>query len=450
MTTTKWLLSAASVCLAAGAAQAGEWRVSRAITGEAEGTAVVAVPLDAHVYSNSLPDLADVRVLDKDGREVPRVIQAEREYKFGELSTPRAAALKSLEQLPDGGLAVVCEIERTNAVSLTRLTLRTPLRDYEQTVTVLVPEAEGAWRRIAGPEPLFDYSRFADVKKTTVALPALTNRLFKLVIGQADDTVFSAYTSLEEESAGKAAGRQLKRYSVEKRPFRIDAVTFLDTEKVAFEGEKRERVPARGVAAAEDTARKETVLTIPAGRCPLRGLALDPEQQNFERQVTVEVPAPGGWRTASRGRVARSRLPGAAPSESLEVTFGEVQPGRLRVRISNNDNPPLSFGEGGVTLLRQAYAAAFIAEKGQRYRLAYGNPEVAAAPVYEQGVTAYLHGGHQAAAWRLAPAPEGAVVYGPGVRVRQFLSERGMLLLSVGVMAALGLLILRAARHAGK
>jgi len=159
---------------------------------------------------------------------------------------------------------------------------------------------------------------------------------------------------------------------------------------------------------------------------------------------------PGGWQSVAEGRVRRSRLPGQAPHESLEIVFGEVRAEGLRVQIRNDDNPPLAFGAEGVTLLRQVYRAVFIAEKGERYRLVYGNPLVAAAPVYEQGVTAYLGGGQQAAAWRLAPAPEGDVAYGAGVRARQFLARRGMLLLSVLVMAVLGTLILRAVRHVEK
>ncbi len=445
MRTTSVLLS---FCLAAGMACAGAWHVTRPLSGAAvEEATVVAVPLDEHVFANSLPDLADVRVLDAQNREVPRVIQAERDYTFEPRHTPREARIKSIEQLPEGGLAVVCEVERTNAVSLTRLTVRTPLRNYEQTVTVYTPGAAGAWLRAKGAEPLFDYSRFADVKKETVDLPALTNRLFKLVIGQADDQVFSSFTALEEDNVGGVTARQFKRYSVERRPFRIDAVIFRDTERVAVAKEKRARVAARGVAVTADAGSKLTVLTVKTGRYPVAGLAFDPEQQNFERQVTVECPAPGGWRTVAAGVLSRSRLPGVPPRDNLEVGFGEIRAEHVRVRIRNDDNPPLTFREGGVTLLRQAYGVVFIAEKGQGYRLAYGNPEVKAPPVYEQGVTAYLRGGQQAAVWPLASAPDGDVAYGPGVRVRQFLARHGMILLSVLVMAALGLLILRAARH---
>ena len=437
--------------LALHAARAGEWLVTREIVGETSETAVAAVTLDAHVFANSQPEWADVRVLDGAGREVPRVILPERDYTFEQRHTPRAAALKSLEQLPEGGLAVVCEIERTNAVSLTQVTVRTPLRNYEQTVTVCVPAADGTWLPVKRAEPLFDYSRFADVKKETVEFPALTNRLFKLIIGQADDKVFSSYTSLTEETeGGQTVQRLFKRYSVEKRPFRIDAVTFRDTERVATSKEKRERMAAANVKVAEDAARKTTLVSFDTGLRPVVGVALDPEQKNFERRVIVERPVPGGWQSVAEGRVTRSRLPGQAPHESLEIVFGEVRAEGLRVQIRNDDNPPLTFGAEGVTLLRQVYRAVFIAEKGERYRLVYGNPLVAAAPVYEQGVTAYLGGGQQAAAWRLAPAPEGEVAYGAGLRARQFLARRGMLLLSVLVMAVLGTLILRAVRHVEK
>ena len=436
---------------AAAAAGAGEWRVTRDIAGQTETTAVVSVTLDAHVFENSQPQLADVRVLDCAGREVPHVILPERDYVFEQRYTPRGATLKSLEQLPEGGLAVVCEIGRTNAVSLSQATLQTPLRNYEQTVTVYIQDGKGGWQPVKGAEPLFDYSRFADVKKETVDLPLLTNRLFRLVIGQADDTSFSAYTSVAEESdGGQKVQRQFRRYHVERRPFRIDSVTFRDTERVAVAKQKQERVAVLNPEVKEETDRKTTTLTFPAGRYPVVGVALVPEQQNFERKVTVDCPGSGGWRVLANGVLSRSRLPGMTPSDHFEVGFNETRTEQLRVQIRNDDNPPLTFGKGGVTLVRQVYSAVFIAEKGERYRFVYGNPEVQAPPVYEQGVVAYLNRGQKTLTWKMSPAPEGAVTYGATVCVRQFLVKHGMLLLSVLVMAALGLLILRAVRHVEK
>ena len=438
------------VC-AAVAVGAGEWRVARDIAGQTETTAVVSVTLDAHVFENSQPQLADVRVLDRAGREVPHVILPERDYVFEQRYTPRGATLKSLEQLPEGGLAVVCEIGRTNAVSLSQVTLHTPLRNYEQTVTVYIQDGKGGWQPVKGAEPLFDYSRFADVKKETVDLPLLTNRLFRLVIGQADDKAFSSYTSVTEESdGGQKVQRQFRRYHVERRPFRIDAVTFRDTEQVAVAKPKQERVAVLNPEVKEEADRKTTTLTFPAGRYPVVGVTLVPGQQNFERKVTVECPGAGGWRVLATGVLSRSHLPGMTPSDHVEVGFNEVRNERLRVQIRNDDNPPLTFGKNGVTLVRQVYRAAFIAEKGERYRFVYGNPEVQAPPVYEQGVMAYLNRGQKTLMWKLSPAPSGAVTYGVTVRVRQFLVKHGMLLLSAVVMAALGLLILRAVRHVEK
>ena len=448
MRTAVLLVMAAS----AYAAPAGEWRVVRAIDGAAgEAAAVAAVALDGHVFANSQEAFADVRVLDAAGREVPRVIAPRRTYAFEERGVYRPAQIKSLEQLPDGGLAVVCELPGTNAVALTALAIDSPLRNYEQTVAVYAPDDAQGWRLLKGPEPLFDYSRFADVRKTSMTVPTQTGRLFRLVIGQADDKVYSAYSELTEEAGGGQPQRRSKRYSVESRPFRIDAVRFLESVRVAVE---KTSVcawsSALGATVSEDRERRETVVVVPTGLIPVRGLALAPEQQNFERRVTVERPVPGGWQAFGGGVVRRSRLPGLPPHEALELVFGEVRAERLRARIQNDDNPPLQFPEGGVKVLRPAYDAVFIAEKGQPYRLAYGNPDVAESPVYEQGVTDYLRRGQSAVAWRLGPAPEGAVTYGAGVRLRRLLAAHGIQVLCVVVVAALALLILRAARHANR
>lgn len=424
-------------------------RVTRAIQGEAAATAVVAVPLDDPVFAHTQPQWADLRVTEVGGRDIPRAVEPERAYRFEERHVERTAVLNSVEQLPDGGLAVVCELEGTNALALTRLTVRTPLRDYEQSVTVAVQGAGGAWVPLRAAEPLFDYSRYADVKKESVALPDLTNRLFKLVIARADDTVFSTYASMtEERDAAETRQRTFKRYSVEQRPFRIDAVLFRDTRRVAVAGAPRtERLPVPAFTVEEQRERKQTVLTVEAAQWPLTGLALRPEQQNFDRRVTVSCEVPGGWRELAAGRLTRVRLPDTAPVEQCEITLPETRAARLRVVIENHDNPPLTFAAGSVGALRQAYRALFIAEPGTRYALVYGAPEPVAAPVYEQSVLNYLRGGRQAEVWPLAAAPDGSLRVGIAVHARRFLARHGLLLVSLAVMAALALLILRAVRR---
>ena len=378
--------------------------------------------------------------------------QEGRAGKFESRHVQREAKLKNLEQLPDGGLAVTCEIERTNAVSLTQITIHTQLRNYEQTLTVSVPTPDNTWQPVREAEPLFDYSRYANVKKETVDLPALTNRVFRLVIGQADDKVFSAYTSLVEEQTGaESARRAFKRYTVESRPFRIDSVTFRDTEQVAVaDAPRTERVAAPAPTVAEDKPRKRTVLTVATGNRPLTGIAFNPGQQNFARSVELERAAPEGWRVFASGTLTRSRLPGVPPVDQLEVHFPETRAGQIRVQVQDDDNPPLTFGNDSVTLVRLVYRVLFIAEQGERYRLAYGNPDATTAPVYEKNVLAYLNSGQAATAWALATAPEGAVTYGALVQARRFFAKHGMLLVSLVVMATLGVLIFRAMRHMEK
>jgi hypothetical protein len=447
----RMLFCAGGCCCAAalGLAAADGARVTRAIQGEAAATAVVAVPLDEHVFAHTQPQWADLRVTEVGGRDIPRAVEPERVYRFEESHAERKAVLKDIEQLPDGGLAVVCELEGTNALTLTRLTVRTPLRDYEQSVTVSIQGADGTWTPLRAAEPLFDYSRYADVKKESIVLPNLTNRLFKLEIARADDTVFSNYASLtEEHDASEARQRTFRRYDVEQRPFRIDAVLFRDTRQVAVEGALRiERPAVPSFTIEEQRDRKQTVILIETAHWPLTGLALLPEQQNFDRNITVACEAPGGWRLLAAGRLTRVRLPDTAPVERCEIALPETRAARMRVVIANHDNPPLTFAPDSVRALRQAYRALFIAEPGMRYALAYGAPEAVEVPVYEQSVLSYLRTGRGAEVWPLAAAPEGGLHVGIAVRVRRFLVRHGLPLVSLAVMAVLLLLVLRAVRR---
>ena len=447
---TLWL--AISICLTAMNLAAGEWHVTREIIGEADATTVAAVTLDDHVFANSQPAWADVRVIDGSGQEVPYGILPEQAYGFEDRHIWHKARLKNLEQLPDGGLAVICEIEHADVISLTQVTVHTSLRDYEQTLTVFVQGPDDGWMPVLEAEPLFDYSRYANVRKESAELPSLTNRIFKLVIGKADDKVFSNYISLNEEYSGtETTPRVLQRYSVQNRPFRIDSVSFRDTEQVAVaDSPQTKRVVVPELTTTEDRAHKRTTLTMATGQRPLTGLVFDPDQQNFARNAEIEYFEQGDWRVFARGRLMRSRLPGMPPVDQLEIKFPEKRAEQLRVQVYDDDNPPLTFGQNGVTLVHLAYRVMFIAEKDERYQLKYGNPEITSAPVYENNVLAYLNSGQKATAWTLTAAIEGAVAYGTTVQTKRFFIDHGMLLISLVVMGTLGMLIVRAVRHVDK
>lgn len=103
--------------------------------------------------------------------------------------------------------------------------------------------------------------------------------------------------------------------------------------------------------------------------------------------------------------IASARLD--AQGTTLKSAFGKSGRNTCECRSATTTIRRSPFAKAALpALVRQAYKAVFIAEKGQRYRLAYGTPEVKSAPVYEQGVTAYLRRGQKAEEWRLAPAPK--------------------------------------------
>jgi uncharacterized membrane protein len=433
-----------------GAALAARGETVRTVEG-AHGDEVVFVWLDDAACGGIAQDWTDLRVRDGRGSEVPFVVMAETGVKTNTTLVSAAMQVKTAAPLPDGGLEVVCEAVAKERVRYTNLIIRTALRDYEQSVTVQAFSTNEGWRVISREQPLYDYSRYADVRKTWIDVSGAGDGayLFKLTFHQADDETFSPHSTRAEETDGRTnTVRTVKRYQVEKRPFRIDVVTGQGMGWRTTTQHRSHESDVAGMTMTRDAEKRETVLSIPVGRYPVRGVRLFPEQRVFDRAVTVKaVDEEGEERAAGAGRISRLDLPGAAASTNVWIMFNEVRPVSLAVTVHDGDNKPLSFGEGAVSLVRQRYGVAFLAAAGETYRLAYGEPIEKRSPRFEANLISYIEQREPKKELALAALPEG---YGDGARaglvpdVIRWTSRHGIKLACLLVMVVLGAVVFRA------
>ncbi len=424
----------------------GFWRE---IIGQSSNqAAVVSVELDSHTFNHSQDRWADLRVINrKTGSEVPRLVEPLRNYKRTEKIIRHPVAIQRVEQLPDGGLAAVCSLDQHIKVSLTGLRIETPLTDYEQSVQVLLPAGQDDWQPHGTIQLLYDYSRYANVRKNEIEFPAFTNLTFKLILGKADDQLFSRQRTItEEHDANAAKERGIKRYQVEQRPFRIDNISAEDT-RIEFEPGPlmTTDLPLPQFSSQTSTRKGTTSLTIETFNWPLVNLRVEPEQQNFERTVALAKPTATGWQTITRSKISQVSLPGMAGHDARTITFDETRADKLRLTIDNHDNPPLTFKPDSLSASHIRYQMLFIAEPGCEYSLYYRHPEPQPMPRYEENILLYLREGRSAVTWELG---EASTVSADSfwLRLRYFVVGHAMLLASIVIIIALGLLLLQAAR----
>jgi hypothetical protein len=331
------LLSAESLA----AMTPSEWRLSQALDVPAAGLVRVSVP--AETLDAARPDLADVRITDSAGREVP--------YLIDRPMPRRESALRSME------------LRTALEPATTRITLTTGTRSMLKGVTFETPpgiefikavRVEGShdgatWLQLATDKPIFRMAGGA--ANPGVSFSEGVWEFLRLTI---DDS-------------------------------RTPAVPFTGVLlQVAETGAPVEPLPIKIKARDESSGVTRLSVDLGAMNLTVASLGIEPTDSVFVRPVTVSVPELANddirEQMICTGLVYRMDLNGKAES-NVEVPIDIQIPGReVIVLIDNGDSPPLIIN--GLHGTRRMINLVFFAREPGRYQLLSGNSQCL-APRYD-------------------------------------------------------------------
>lgn len=342
------LLAALLAAVPAGAALAPtEWQQRQTLAVAAAGLTKVTLP--AATCDAAQPTLADLRLVDAAGQELPYLLDRD---SFARAAEPvRPLSPRSFQSAPHG--------DTTRLLIATGLTEPLEALDLETTVPFFLKAAH--------------VEISADGQEWESLGPALP--------------VFRQF------------GAEQLRLALHRRKAAFVRVTLDDfrSRRVDFAGAKLRPAPARAEPVAtvplgaritrRDEFAGETVLTVELdGRhVALAALVLEARDPLFMRRVTVSIRAAegavSGERTVAAGTIYRVALDGSPPRAQLELPLVFTPPAReLLVHIHNGDSPPLTLD--GVQARQHPVNLLFFAPAAGSYRLLSGNPQ-AVAPRYD-------------------------------------------------------------------
>lgn len=332
--------------------------------------------LDEVLFLSTAEDYANLRVFDDRGLEAPclvRPLQRSREIVREVGVGSRNVDLKIL---PENRLAIVAEREDgASRDPITLLAIKTGLRDFEKTVTVSSSADRSNWRLLVQDSPIYDYSRFLDLRNNRVRIPADTNRYYRIEIANIVEERLSPLVQIAKQSRdGKTVG-QVERTSLNREEFRMDRLEFLSEREVKFDiGRKLRGYSVRNVAVTNSADRNVTIVTFETDRVPLREIGLSIADRHFSRTVQIEgnerVHRRAGWTHVAQGAISRVPM-GSVPIERpyLVIPTTPRFPA-YRLTILNLDSPPLAIS--GVRLDGEVHECVFRREAGRAYTVHYG------------------------------------------------------------------------------
>ncbi len=149
---------------------------------------------------------------------------------------------------------------------------------------------DGAWERLVDNALVYDYARFMDVRQVSIDVPPNRARRLRVTIANVTDEQRSELTRIAR--ARGAQGESVEEtYRLERRPFRIDriaAVALQRTERV--QAERLREYRATDFESSFDETTRDTAVESAAARPPVNRIALEVADDNFSRDVMVQVP----------------------------------------------------------------------------------------------------------------------------------------------------------------
>jgi len=440
--TTRLLL----ICplLLATAAKADEipFRFERTITvPERDQEELVAVPLDPDVFASTEDGLPDLRIHDAAGNEVPYLIRHPADTETVAHIRDWTASHPTLQPLDDGGLEIRITLDDDDPRPI-GLCLDTPLKNFQQRIRVESSADGNAWQPLGQPAVLFDYSRYMDVRNVCVDFPETPHRHFRIVVDDVTAEQQSELIELTRRLKGEGETEQTERFTIERRPFRIDRVRFrykVTTTRV--EGLKQRDYPVAGFKVTQNEDR-QTVVTIDTRREPLTALTIDTPDRNFSRHAVLQARSDNtagragedaGWQEIVSGTISRIDFK-SLQQEQREIRFPQTRAGQYRLVIDNRDSPPIAIES--IQATGNVEEVVFLARPDEDYKLLYG-AEGSTAPDYDlAALKTMLQKGFKPSPGTLGPetvlsnAP-------PPIRWNDFLNSRRFLLTVIVILVVL-------------
>lgn len=339
--------------------------------------------IDEEIYSVLNKDQSNLRIIDSSGAEVPFLLRTRKGER--EISTQRPIPLKkvSFNKLPDNRIEIELSKEddkHYDNVKLSCVKISSNIRDFEKHVSIWSSDNRSDWEQIASDKPIFDYSKFIDIRNSLVSFQPSPARYFKIRISNISEKQQSPFTRFSRTMQKGEETSSVESTSFTRTDFKINDISFYEktTEVVK---DKILKQPYSSSQFSVIEIDKDSLITFATRKTPITKISLQTDLPFFYRSFKVEAGEDQkNWRIIHSGIISRiSDDPESLQAQSIHLPRANRNK-FYRITITNNDSPPLEINS--VALEGETREIVFYSDKAKSYRLLYGAEE-SGKPVYD-------------------------------------------------------------------
>lgn len=361
--------------------------VETKITREGLGT----IDLDRDIFSRTEDHFPDLRLFQEKGGvavEVPFVVTRVPDIRPAGSAVRIPAEVLSFDQLDSGDVEIRVRLKNMKA-GAAMLELKTPLRNFEKSVSVSGVSESGEVTELVTEKLIFDYESFLDFRRTTIVLPENRYEEFLVHVAKATDKQRSSVKQLTRTISPGVGTTTQQSESVETRQFRIDELSFYTARVPREDALSIRSEQLKIIEVREDSEQKQTQILFQGDRVPVDSLIFQTGDRNFKRRIEVQVPVNHEedlWRTIHTGSIHRYDL-GEIEDDNLTLSFSEQRSVLFRLLIHNRDSPSISIqdivGVGEIYELRFIVEPREAASQEASYQVLFGGRGSIERPDYD-------------------------------------------------------------------
>jgi len=256
-------------------------------------------------------------------------------------------------------------------------------RNFEKQVSIKGSLDDQAWETLVEGEPVFDYSRYMDVRKTEIRVPPGAYTFYNIEVSDISESQRSPLKHIITDSRGGDIVSEREKTSFRRADFHIDHIRVHGEKKSLSHADKvLSEYTVRDLKVRHDLDKKSTLVTFSTARVPLTKVILVTDAKNFSRSCRLEArhAEDDTWQYVAAGKLSRVRA-GRFSKESLDLRLPSAPRHRFyRLTIRNQDSPALDIE--GIEIRGEVHEALFFAKPNVEVRLCYGADNMR-APIYD-------------------------------------------------------------------
>lgn len=302
--------------------------------------------IDEEVY-REVDDLkSGLRLYTGDGAEVPFIVRRKEKRTTVVRNKKIATKTEAFEKRPDGSVEIrVTRGESTPDVH--EMSFETRLVNFEKQVTVHGDSGGGDWQLLTEAQPIFDYSRYLDLRNTLVTLKPNRFTRFRVIVSTIEESQQSPLVRIVKDNRDGKVFSEQEHLSFKRVDFRIESIKLINhVEEKRADGPALRAYTVTNLIVTLDEEKRHTVAVFETARAPISELTVATESVNFTRPVVVEATDSldkDDWKRLTSGSIAKIEV-GGFRRDLRRISLGGMRRfRRYRLTVRNDNSPPISI-----------------------------------------------------------------------------------------------------------